>query len=87
MPLSALFRSEGGALDAFLETIEKHGDGWTTAFAVRTKTGALLPVELLAFRFRSDEHRYVLVLANDRQDRGRLDKSFPGMRSAVIPPR
>ena len=73
MPLSALFRSEGGALEAFLETIEKQGDGWATTFALRTKTGAFLPVELLAFRFRSDEQRYVLVLANDRHDRGRLD--------------
>jgi hypothetical protein len=66
MPASTIFGPEGGALEAFLEATEKHGDAWTTTFALRTKAGGRLPAELLGFPFHSDGHRYVLVLANTR---------------------
>jgi PAS domain-containing protein len=72
LPGSAVFLAEGGALKAFLEVILKQGEGSTTAFGMRAKSSALLPAEVLAFRFRSDGQRYVLVLANTRcPDRGR----------------
>lgn len=66
VPVFAVFLPEGGALEAFLEAIVKQGEGSTTTLGLRTKSGALLPAELLAFRFRSDGQRYVLVLANTR---------------------
>jgi hypothetical protein len=35
---------------------------------LRTNAGAFLPAEVLGFRVLSDEHLYVLVLANDRSE-------------------
>jgi PAS domain S-box-containing protein len=63
MPASAVFRAERQALEAFLEAVSKHGDGWTTAFALQTKTGGPLPAELMAFPFHRAGRHYVLVLA------------------------
>jgi PAS domain S-box-containing protein len=72
LPVSAVFSAEHGTLKAFLEVIVKRGEGWTTTFRMRAKSGALHPAELLAFRFRSDGQRYVLILANTGgPDRGR----------------
>jgi PAS domain S-box-containing protein len=68
--VSAVFLAEGEALEAFLEAIVKRGEGSTTTLGLRTKSGGPLPAELLAFRFSSGGHRYVLVLANTRS-RGR----------------
>jgi PAS domain S-box-containing protein len=64
--ISAVFLAERGALEAFLEAIVKQGEGWTTTLGLRAKSGALLPAELLAFRFRTGGQRYVLVLADTR---------------------
>jgi hypothetical protein len=73
LPASAVFCADAGALDAFLDLIVKQGDGSATTFGLRAKLGALLPAELLAFRFQRDGQRYVLVLANPlRPHRGRL---------------
>ena len=63
-PESAVFSAEAGALEAFLETTLKQGEGTTTAVGLSAKSGALLAAELLAFRFRSSGQRYLLVLAN-----------------------
>ena len=62
--VSAVFRAEGEAVEAFLDAIVKQGEGSTTTLGLRAKSGAPLPAELLAFRFSSDGRRYVLVLAN-----------------------
>jgi hypothetical protein len=73
LPASAVFCAEGGALEGFLDVIVAQGDGRTTAFGLKAKPGALLPAELLAFRFRRNGQRYVLVLANTLgRHRGRL---------------
>ena len=64
LPVSAVFSADGRALEALLEAIAKQGEGSTTTVGLRAKSGALLPAELLAFRFRSGGQRYVLVLAN-----------------------
>jgi PAS domain len=66
LPVCAVFLAEGGALEAFVEAIVNDGEGSSTSFGLRAKSGALLPAELLAFCFRSDRQRYVLVLANTR---------------------
>ena len=72
LPASAVFWSEGGALEPFLDTIVRQGDGWATNFELRAKPGLLLPADLLACRFRSDGQPYILVLANTRRpDRAR----------------
>ena len=67
LPVSVVFLAQGKALETFLEEIVKQGEGSTTTLGLRAKSGALLPAELLAFRFRSDRQRYVLVLANMRR--------------------
>lgn len=72
LSVSAVFLAEGGALGEFLEAIVKQGEGWTSTLGLRAKSGAVVPAELLAFRFRSAGRRYVLILANTRDpDRGR----------------
>ena len=65
MPASAIFGAERPALTAFLKATESQGEGWTTSLALRTRTGVLLPAELLAVAVQNDDHRSVLVLAND----------------------
>jgi PAS domain S-box-containing protein len=64
LPVSAVFLATPEALEAFLDAIVKQGEGSTSRLALRAKSGALHPAELLAFRFRSGGQRYVLVLAN-----------------------
>lgn len=66
LPGSAVLSAEGGALEAFVEAIVNDGEGSTTTLGLRAKSGALFPAELLAFHFRSDGQRYVLVLAVTR---------------------
>ena len=66
LSVSAVFMPEGGAAAVFLAAIVKRGEGWTTSVGLRAKSGALLPVEILAFRFRTAGQRYVLVLAKTR---------------------
>jgi PAS domain S-box-containing protein len=63
---SSLFSAPKRTLQAFLEAILMQGEGSETACTLRTKSGAPLRAELLAFRLRSEEHPYVLVLANVR---------------------
>ena len=65
-PASAIFRSDRLGLKAFLEAIDSQGEGWTTSFALLTKTGVLLPAELLALAVQGHEQRSVLVLADSR---------------------
>ena len=66
LPASAVFLAEGGVLEGFLEAIVNQRNGLTEALGLRAKSGAVLTAELLAFRFRSDGQRYVLVLAKTR---------------------
>jgi PAS domain S-box-containing protein len=63
---SSLFSAAERTLQAFLEAVVKQGEGSETALTLRTKAGALLPTDLLAFRLRRGEHHPVLVLANVR---------------------
>jgi PAS domain S-box-containing protein len=66
LPGSAVLLAEREALEAFVQAILDDGEGSTITLALRAKSGALFPVELLAFRFRSGGRRYVLVLAVTR---------------------
>ena len=70
LPGSAVLSAEGGAPEEFLDAVVKRGEGSRSTLGLRAKSGALLPAELVAFRFRSDGQRYLLVLAN-RRGRGR----------------
>ena len=70
LPGSAVLSAEGGAPEEFLDAVVKRGEGSTSTLGLRAKSGALLPAEVVAFRFRSDGPRYVLILANSR-GRGR----------------
>jgi PAS domain S-box-containing protein len=63
LSVSEIFLDEGRALEGFLEGIVDRSDGLTTVLGLRTKSGAVLTAELLAFRFRSDGQPFVLVLA------------------------
>lgn len=71
LSVPSVFLAPGSALEGFLEAVVNQRDGLTTTLGLRAKSGAVLTAELLAFRFRSDGHRYILVLAKTRDfDRG-----------------
>ena len=83
--VSSIFPGEMDRLEAFVQSVARHGKGWTDELECETRSGLRVPTEISASLLEHDGRRCMLAVVRDismrKSSQERFHKAFDRMRN------